>query len=243
MPHNLYLHSALVQTRRIGTTAAERRTACRFNLIDSAVALNGALLVNAAILVLAAAVFYKRGIVVKEIQQAYLLLTPLLGTAAASVVFALALLASGQSSTLTGTMAGQVVMEGFLNFRMRPWLRRLITRMLAVTPAALTIYIAGDQGTFRLLILSQVILSMQLAVRRDSADPFHQRPRPHGRIRQPAVGPAAGLDHRGRHRRPEHRPDLSEHRRPGGGRARASFPDPRRSPCRCAPACWCCWAW
>jgi manganese transport protein len=161
MPHNLYLHSALVQTRHIGSTAAERRTACRFNLIDSAVALNGALLVNAAILVLAAAVFYKRGIVVKEIQQAYLLLTPLLGSAA-SVVFALALLGSGQSSTLTGTMAGQVVMEGFLNFRMRPWLRRLITRMLAVTPAALTIYIAGDQGTFRLLILSQVLLSMQL---------------------------------------------------------------------------------
>jgi manganese transport protein len=161
MPHNLYLHSALVQTRRIGATPAGRRTACRFNLIDSAVALNGALLVNAAILVLAAAVFFKRGIVVKEIQQAYLLLTPLLGTAA-SAVFALALLASGQSSTLTGTMAGQVVMEGFLNFRMRPWLRRLITRLLAVTPAAITIYIAGSEGTLKLLILSQVILSMQL---------------------------------------------------------------------------------
>src|SRR5581483_11623050 len=161
MPHNLYLHSALVQTRRIGTNVAERRAACRFNLIDSAVALNGALLVNAAILVLAAAVFYKRGIVVKEIQQAYLLLTPLLGSAA-SIVFALALLGSGQSSTLTGTMAGQVVMEGFLNFRMRPWLRRFITRSLAIIPAAITIYIAGDEGTFRLLILSQVILSMQL---------------------------------------------------------------------------------
>jgi manganese transport protein len=161
MPHNLYLHSALVQTRRIGATAADKRAACRFNLIDSTVALNGALLVNAAILVLAAAVFFKRGIVVKEIQQAYLLLTPLLGSAA-SVVFAVALLGSGQSSTLTGTMAGQIVMEGFLNFRMRPWLRRLITRALAVTPAAITIYIAGDEGTFRLLILSQVILSMQL---------------------------------------------------------------------------------
>src|SRR5207302_7422719 len=136
---------ALVQTRRIGTTDADRCIACRFNLIDSAVALNGALLVNAAILVLAAAVFYQRGIVVKEIQQAYLLLTPLLGSAA-RVVFALALLGSGQSSTLTGTMAGQVVMEGFLNFRMRPWLRRLITRTLAIIPAALTIYIAGDQG-------------------------------------------------------------------------------------------------
>ena len=162
MPHNLYLHSALVQTRRIGATPAERRTACRFNLIDSAVALNAALLVNAAILVLAAAVFYKHGIVVTEIQQAYQLLTPLLGTTAASIVFALALLCSGQSSTLTGTMAGQVVMEGFLNFRMRPWLRRLITRMLAIVPAAITIYVAGDQSSFQLIILSQVILSMQL---------------------------------------------------------------------------------
>ncbi len=162
MPHNLYLHSALVQTRHIGGTTADRRSACRFNLIDSAVALNGALLVNAAILVLAAAVFYKGGIVVTEIQQAYHLLTPLLGTTAASIVFALALLASGQSSTLTGTMAGQVVMEGFLNFRMRPWLRRLITRMLAITPAALTIYFAGENSTFQLIIFSQVILSMQL---------------------------------------------------------------------------------
>ena len=162
MPHNLYLHSALVQTRRIGATAADRRTACRFNLIDSAVALNAALLVNAAILVMAAAVFYKHGIVVTEIQQAYQLLTPLLGTTAASIGFALALLCSGQSSTLTGTMAGQVVMEGFLNFRMRPWLRRLITRMLAIVPAAITIYVAGDQASFQLIILSQVVLSMQL---------------------------------------------------------------------------------
>ncbi|MEN6641591.1 MAG: Nramp family divalent metal transporter [Armatimonadia bacterium] len=162
MPHNLYLHSALVQTRAIGRDRAAKRTACRYNLVDSVVALNGALLVNAAILVVAAAVFYKRGLVVTEIQQAHLLLAPLLGTAAASVVFAVALLAAGQSSTITGTMAGQIVMEGFLNFRMRPWLRRLITRMLAVIPAAITIWVAGDQGTYRLLILSQVILSLQL---------------------------------------------------------------------------------
>ncbi len=162
MPHNLYLHSALVQTRRIGTTITDKRTACRYNLIDSAVALNAALLVNAAILVLAAAVFFKHGIVVTEIQQAHQLLAPLLGTAAAGVVFALALLASGQSSTLTGTMAGQVVMEGFLNIRMRPWLRRLITRMLAVIPAAVVIYVAGDRSTLQLIILSQIILSMQL---------------------------------------------------------------------------------
>jgi manganese transport protein len=162
MPHNLYLHSALVQTRNIGHSDAEKRTACRYNFIDSVVALNGALLVNAAILVMAAAVFFKRNIVVTEIQQAHLLLAPLLGTGAAGVLFAVALLASGQSSTLTGTMAGQIVMEGFLNFRMRPWLRRLLTRSLAVAPAAFTIWYAGDQATYRLLILSQVILSMQL---------------------------------------------------------------------------------
>jgi manganese transport protein len=162
MPHNLYLHSALVQTRDIGHTEPAKRAACRYNLIDSVVALNGALLVNAAILILAAAVFFKRGIVVTEIQQAHVLLVPLLGTSLAGVLFAVALLCSGQSSTLTGTMAGQVVMEGFLNFRVRPWMRRLITRALAITPAALTIWIAGDHSTFQLLILSQVILSMQL---------------------------------------------------------------------------------
>ncbi|HUS05056.1 MAG TPA: Nramp family divalent metal transporter [Bryobacteraceae bacterium] len=162
MPHNLYLHSALVQTRRIGVGEAEKTEACKFNLIDSVVALNAALFVNAAILVLAAAVFYNRGVVVTQIQQAHELLAPLLGTTAASVLFAVALLCSGQSSTLTGTMAGQIVMEGFLNFRMRPWLRRLMTRMIAVVPAALTIYATGDQGSYKLLILSQVILSMQL---------------------------------------------------------------------------------
>jgi manganese transport protein len=162
MPHNLYLHSALVQTRRIGVGDAQKRTACRFNLIDSVVALNGAMLVNIAILVVAGAVFFERHIVVTEIQQAYQLLTPLLGTSMASVVFAIALLCSGQSSTMTGTMAGQIVMEGFLTIRMRPWLRRLTTRALAITPAALTIWIAGEQSSLRLLILSQVILSMQL---------------------------------------------------------------------------------
>ena len=162
MPHNLYLHSALVQTRRIGASDESKRRACRFNLIDSAVALNAAMLVNMAILIMSAAVFFKRGVVVTEIQQAHVLLAPLLGTGAASVVFALALIASGQSSTLTGTLAGQIVMEGFLNFRMRPWLRRLITRMMAIIPAAITVYLFGQQGTFKLLILSQVILSMQL---------------------------------------------------------------------------------
>jgi manganese transport protein len=162
MPHNLYLHSALVQTRQIGHTEPSKRAACRFNLIDSVVALNAALLVNGAILILSAAVFFRRNIVVTEIQQAHLLLAPLLGTAAAGVLFAVALLCSGQSSTLTGTLAGQIVMEGFLNVRMRPWLRRLITRMIAIVPAAVTVYVSGDKGTYQLLILSQVILSMQL---------------------------------------------------------------------------------
>ena len=162
MPHNLYLHSALVQTREIGRTDAGKRTACRFNMVDSVVALNAALLVNAAILILAGAVFFRHGIVVTEIQQAYLLLAPLLGTTVAGGLFAIALLCSGQASTFTGTLAGQIVMEGFLNFRMRPWLRRLITRTIAIIPAAIVVYISGDRGTYRLLILSQVILSMQL---------------------------------------------------------------------------------
>ena len=162
MPHNLYLHSALVQTRRLGRSVAERREACRFNLFDSVLALNGALIVNGAILVLAAAVFFKNGILVTQIEQAQLLLTPLLGTALAGSLFAVALLASGQSSTLTGTFAGQIVMEGFLNLRLRPWLRRLVTRSLAIIPALLTIFYYGDNGTYELLILSQVILSMQL---------------------------------------------------------------------------------
>jgi len=162
MPHNLYLHSALVQTRRIGKTSAEKALACRYNFVDSFIALNGALIVNAAILVMAAAVFFKSGTVVTEIQQAHQLLAPLLGTAFASGLFAIALLASGQSSTLTGTYAGQIVMEGFLNLRVRPWLRRLITRSVAIIPAVITVSTSGDQGTYRLLILSQVILSMQL---------------------------------------------------------------------------------
>ncbi len=162
MPHNLYLHSALVQTRQIGVTGKEKRRACWFNLLDSSIALNFALFVNAAILVMSAAVFFKRGIIVTEIQQAHQLLAPLMGTALASVLFGAALLCSGQSSTLTGTMAGQIVMEGFLHFRMQPWLRRAVTRSLAIIPAALTIYFAGSQGTAQLIVFSQVILNMQL---------------------------------------------------------------------------------
>src|SRR5579862_2014672 len=163
MPHNLYLHSALVQTRRIGKSVAERREACRFNLIDSCIALNGALIVNASILVLAAAVFFQKGVVVTEIEQAQAMLSPLLGTTLASILFSVALLASGQSSTMTGTFTGQIVMEGFLNLRMRPWLRRLLTRTLAIIPAVVVTALYGTHGTARLLIFSQVILSMQLS--------------------------------------------------------------------------------
>ncbi len=162
MPHNLYLHAALVQTRRIGETKREKLLACRYNLVDSVIALNGALLVNAGILIMAATVFFKRNIVVAQIDQAHEMLAPLLGTSLASIAFAVALLCAGQSSTITGTMAGQVVMEGFLNFRMRPWLRRFITRIVAVIPAVITIYVAGDVGTYKLLIVSQIILSLQL---------------------------------------------------------------------------------
>ncbi len=162
MPHNLYLHSALVQTRRIGRSSEEKRAACRFNLIDCVVALNGAMFVNAAILVLAGTVFFRAHQNVSEIQQAYQLLAPMMGTILAAKLFGAALLASGQSSTLTGTMAGQIVMEGFLNIRVRPWLRRLVTRALAVVPAFVVIWLAGSQGTFKLLLLSQVILNLQL---------------------------------------------------------------------------------
>ena len=162
MPHNLYLHSSLVQTRRVSRMADSKAQACRYNLLDSAIALNAAFFVNSAILVLAAAVFYRHGIVVTEIQQAYKLLEQLLGTRAAPIAFGLALLAAGQSSTLTGTLAGQIVMEGFVRIRLRPYLRRLITRAIALLPAVVVISISGDEGTYKLLILSQVILSLQL---------------------------------------------------------------------------------
>ena len=163
MPHNLYLHSALVQTRNFEQTSFGRRLACKFNFIDSAIALNGAFFINAAILILAGSVFYTNGRVVTDIVQAHELLTPLLGTAMASILFAVALLASGQSSTITGTLAGQIVMEGFLHLKINPAMRRFITRALAVVPAALVLSIMGESSTIDLLILSQVILSMQLS--------------------------------------------------------------------------------
>lgn len=164
MPHNLYLHSAIVQTRRYERTREGMREAIKFCTIDSTIALTMALFVNAAILIVSAATFFRNGYgEVAEIQEAYKLLTPLLGVTGASTVFALALLASGQNSTLTGTLAGQVVMEGFLNIRLRPWLRRLITRAIAIIPAVIVTAVSGESGTAKLLILSQVVLSMQLS--------------------------------------------------------------------------------
>jgi manganese transport protein len=164
MPHNLYLHSSIVQTRAVGESVAEKKEAVKFATIDSTVSLLLAFFINAAILVLAAAAFHRNGMHdVADITDAHRLLAPVLGAGAASVVFAVALLASGQNATLTGTLAGQIVMEGFLNLRLKPWLRRLITRLLAVVPAMVVAILYGERGTADLLVLSQVILSLQLA--------------------------------------------------------------------------------
>ncbi len=163
MPHNLYLHSALVQTRKINRTSEGIKQALKYNTIDSTIALNIAFFVNAAILVLAAAVFFKSGNShVAEIHEAHRLLAPLLGTTIAPMLFAIALIAAGQSSTITGTLAGQIVMEGYLQLRIHPWVRRLITRLLAIIPALIVISIYGENKVDALLVLSQVILSVQL---------------------------------------------------------------------------------
>jgi manganese transport protein len=164
MPHNLYLHSSIVQTRAIERTREGLREAVRYNFIDSTVALSFAFFINAAILVMGAAVFYRAGRPdIAEIPDAYRTLEPLLGTRMASVLFAIALLCSGQNATLTGTLAGQIVMEGFMNFRMKPWLRRLVTRLLAIIPAVIVTALYGQHGSAQLLVLSQVVLSMQLS--------------------------------------------------------------------------------
>ncbi len=162
MPHNLYLHSSLVQTRRIGSSERAKREAIRYNFLDTALALNIALCINAAILILSASTFFGRGIEVTELRQAHELLTPLLGTTLASTAFAIALLAAGQSSTITGTLAGQVVMEGFVRLRISPLKRRLLTRALAIVPAVAVLFYAGEGGVLQLLVLSQVVLSLQL---------------------------------------------------------------------------------
>ncbi len=163
MPHNLYLHSSLVQTRKFERTPIQLRKAIRYNIIDSTIALNLAFFVNAAILILAASTFFNNGLYgVAEIQDAHKFLEPLLGTALAPALFAIALIAAGQSSTITGTLAGQIIMEGYLNLRIQPWLRRIITRVIAIIPALLTIQYMGESATGELLVLSQVILSLQL---------------------------------------------------------------------------------
>jgi manganese transport protein len=162
MPHNLYLHSWLVQTRRIDNSDRARREAIRFNFFDTALALNVALLINAAILILSASTFFSRGIEVTELRQAHELLTPILGTTLAATAFAIALLAAGQSSTITGTLAGQVVMEGFVRWRISPLKRSLLTRALAIVPAVAVLFYAGEGGVLQLLVLSQVVLSLQL---------------------------------------------------------------------------------
>ena len=163
MPHNLYLHSSIVQTRKYGDDDESRRSAIRYNTLDSTVALSSALFINSAILIVAAATFHGTGYEhIADISDAHQMLTPLLGTTLASTMFALALLFSGQNATITGTLAGQIVMEGFLSIRLRPWLRRLITRAVAIVPAVIVIAIYGERGTGSLLILSQVVLSLQL---------------------------------------------------------------------------------
>ena len=161
MPHNLYLHSSIVQTRKLGVEAGSLKESIKFNTIDTVIALSLAFFVNAAILILAASVFHKSGIVVEELEQGHQLLKSSLGAGAATV-FAIALLASGQSSTITGTLAGQIVMEGFMRWRIKPWIRRLITRTLAIIPAIIIIHLSGGKNTVQLLVISQVVLSMQL---------------------------------------------------------------------------------
>ncbi|WP_248927405.1 Nramp family divalent metal transporter [Paenibacillus hamazuiensis] len=164
MPHNLYLHSSIVQTRKFDQSPAGKRQAIKFATWDSSIALFFALFINAAILIVSAATFHKAGMTeVAEISDAYQLLTPLLGTTLGSILFGVALLASGQNSTLTGTLAGQIVMEGFLNIRLPGWIRRLVTRLIAIIPAVIVTAIYGESGTAQLLILSQVILSLQLS--------------------------------------------------------------------------------
>jgi len=164
MPHNLYLHSSIVQTRDYTRDSAGKKEAIKYATLDSTVSLLLAFFINAAILILAAATFHTTGNEhIADIHDAYKMLTPILGASMASIAFAIALLASGQNSTLTGTLAGQIVMEGFLNIRLKPWLRRLITRLIAVIPALIVAIIYGEQGTTDLLVLSQVILSMQLS--------------------------------------------------------------------------------
>jgi len=193
MPHNLYLHTALVQTRDVAPTSAGRREAIRFNTTDTLVALGAAFFVNAGILVLAAATFHRAGLFeVSELEDAHRLLAPLLGAPLASTLFAIALLASGQSSTITGTLAGQIVMEGFLDLRIRPWLRRLVTRLLAIVPAIAMVSASGGKNTVGLLVASQVVLSMQLSFATFPLIKFTSSPKLMGEFVNPAWVRTAG---------------------------------------------------
>ena len=197
MPHNLYLHSALVQTRRIGSDRQSKAMACRYYLLDSTIALNAAFFVNMAILVVSAAVFYRHGVKVASIEKAYELLPSFLGQAA-PILFGIALLCAGQSSTLTGTLAGQIVMEGYLHLRIAPWLRRLITRLLALIPAVLVICAGGRTLDSRPDHPEPGDLEPTALVRRDPADPLHVEPAEYGSLRHALVGEAPGLDDRRR---------------------------------------------
>jgi len=186
MPHNLYLHSSLVLTRRIDHGERAQREAIRYNFLDTALALNIAFCINAAILILSASTFFAQGIAVTELRQAHELLTPLLGTTLASTAFAVALLAAGQSSTITGTLAGQVVMEGFVHLRISPLKRRLLTRALAIVPAVAVLFHAGEDGVLQLLVFSQVVLSLQLPFAIVPLIRFTSAPRIMGALVSPA---------------------------------------------------------
>ena len=233
MPHNLYLHSSIVQTRKYLDTHEGKREAIRFATIDSSVALMSALFINAAILIMAAATFHGTGYEdVADIGDAYKLLSPLLGTTLASMLFAVALLCSGQNATLTGTLAGQIVMEGFINLRLRPWLRRLITRLIAIIPAVIVIAIYGERGTGPLLILSQVILSLQLPFAVFPLVAFTSDRAKMGEFVSPRWVKAARLGGGARHRRAERLAALSDVRRAVEFRDRCTSASSSRSKTR-----------
>ena len=205
MPHNLYLHSGIVQTRAYGETLPEKREALKFATIDSTVALMFALLVNASILILAAATFHKAGMSdIAELGEAHSLLAPLLGLAIAPTLFGIALLCCGINSTVTATLAGQIVMEGFLNIRLPPWLRRLITRAIAIVPAAIVTIWYGESGTAHLLVLTQVVLSLQLSFAVFPLVMFTADRAKMGALVAPRWLTALRRRDRRRHRRPQH---------------------------------------
>ena len=215
MPHNLYLHSSIVQTRRYGDGDEDRASAIRFATLDSTVALSSALFINAAILIVAAATFHGTGYQhIADIDDAYVMLTPLLGTTLASTLFALALLFAGQNATITGTLSGQIVMEGFLSLRLRPWLRRVITRLIAIVPAVVVIAWYGESGTGPLLILSQVVLSLQLPFAVFPLLQFTSDRRQDGPVRPAALDACARLARGGRHRGAERLAPVPDDRRP-----------------------------